>query len=91
MELPEIEPAPKGLVSCRNVEFDYAKRRERRGMICGYARGVDGVNTPRGPSGLPVSDHAVSDGHVAMVVGKGVMIEPIHRLQMRRSQWMVRR
>ena len=26
-----------------------------------------------------------------MVAGKGMMIEPIHRLQMRRLQWMVRR
>jgi hypothetical protein len=39
---------------------------------------------PKGPSGLPISDHAVWDGHVAMVVGKGMMIEPIHRLQTRR-------
>ncbi|HZE15149.1 MAG TPA: hypothetical protein VE197_05220 [Mycobacterium sp.] len=28
---------------------------------------------PKGPSGLPISDLAVCDGHVAMVVGNGMM------------------
>ncbi len=43
------------------------------------------------PNGLRPGDLAVWGGHVAMIVGKGMMIQPIHRLQMPRLQWMVRR
>ena len=44
VEPPGIEPAPKMVVSCGNVEFDYAKVRE---TTCGYPEGVDGINTAR--------------------------------------------
>ena len=37
----------------------------------------------------PPGDLDVRDGHVAMIVGDGTVIEPLHRLQMRRLRWMV--
>jgi hypothetical protein len=42
VELPGIEPATEIALTWVDVEFDYAKRRE---TTCGYAKGVDGVNT----------------------------------------------
>ena len=37
---------------------------------------------PNGPSGLRLSDLAVWDGHVAAVVGNGMMIEAGDRVQL---------
>jgi hypothetical protein len=36
-------PAPSGM-TCKNSGFQYAKLRER---TCGFAKGVDAVNTPQ--------------------------------------------
>jgi hypothetical protein len=42
VELPGIEPGPKGCVTWGNTGFDDAKRRD---ATWGYAEGVDGINT----------------------------------------------
>jgi hypothetical protein len=42
VELPGIEPVTETNVTCGNAETNYAKLRE---TTCGYAKGVDGVNT----------------------------------------------
>jgi hypothetical protein len=44
VELPGIEPVPKNSLTCGNTGFDDSKRRR---VTCGYAEGVDGINTPR--------------------------------------------
>jgi hypothetical protein len=43
VELPGIEPDTKSGVTCGNAKVDDAKRRE---TTCGYAKDVDGINTP---------------------------------------------
>jgi hypothetical protein len=42
VELPGIEPIPKIDLSWDNSGIDDAKQRE---TTCGYAEGVDGINT----------------------------------------------
>ncbi len=42
VELPGIEPATEIPLTWTNTESKYAKRRE---MTCGYASGVDGINS----------------------------------------------
>jgi hypothetical protein len=37
------------VLTCGNAEFDYAKRRETTSIACGYANGVDGINTSSTP------------------------------------------
>jgi hypothetical protein len=47
VELPGIEPVAKMALSWENTGFDDAKRHEITSIdTCGYAEGVDGINTP---------------------------------------------
>jgi hypothetical protein len=45
VEPPGIEPSPKIALTCRDTEIEYALRRVTTPMTCGYAEGVDGINS----------------------------------------------
>src|SRR6478609_4618274 len=61
VELPGIEPATEIALSCGNAEFDDAKQRKQREMTCGYAKGVDGINTV--PAAATISRRDRSERH----------------------------
>ena len=45
MELPGIEPAPKMTLTCGMLKSTTRTDAKVREMTCGYAKGVDGINT----------------------------------------------
>ena len=45
VELPGIEPGPKTDLNWDNREFTTRNDAEHRKTTCGYAEGVDGINT----------------------------------------------
>ena len=47
MELPGIEPDTKIALTSGNAGSEYAKRRESTQKTCGYAKGVDCINTTK--------------------------------------------
>ncbi len=47
VELPGIEPSAKSRVSCEYAEFTTRNDAKVRETTCGYAKGVDAVNTPK--------------------------------------------
>jgi hypothetical protein len=47
VELPGIEPGPKIRLNSGNADLPTRNDAKRREMTCGYAEGVDGINTAR--------------------------------------------
>ena len=59
MELPEIEPDAEITLNCGNTEFDDARRQKAPEMTCGYAKGVDDINTQSAMVGGSFGDDAM--------------------------------
>jgi len=62
VELPGIETALDMAMSCGNVEFNYAKRREK---TCGYAESVDGINSTPQSLSVPKTMLALATLHTS--------------------------
>jgi hypothetical protein len=61
VELPGIEPAAKGFVTCGNAELTTRNDAKRREMTCRYAERVDAINTlQHGPKGLNAVNSPIS-------------------------------
>jgi hypothetical protein len=58
VELQRIEPATEIALTCRNSESEDSKGRE---STCGYAKGVDGVNTHAASVAAALNRHRPSD------------------------------